>query len=295
MCDVKPDPTDRGTNLADQVTEVERTFNGKSFRMKEHIDRLYKTLKYVRIDAGLTPKEMLDITEEGIGRNQQIRPDMRDLYIIHVVARGCGPMAWASGSPNIYIKYSPQQFDWFATLYSTGVHGVITRTRSFEPASIDPKTKHLSRLNMSLAEMEAHDVDPGAWAIMTDGHGNITEGTSHNVFVVKNNVICTPTDRAILGVISRQVVLDLATKIGMQAREENLQPYDLYTADECFFSGTSFSVLPVLEVDRHQIGDGRPGYVVEQLLTAWSELVGIDLVNQAISATLEKQSSPGYS
>ena len=284
MSEMRPDPADRGTGLADQVTEVERTFDGKSFRMREHIDRLYKTLRYVRIDPGLSPAEMIELTEEGIERNRRIRPGMEDVYVIHVVARGGAARAWAAGPPNVYVKYASQQFAWFASLYETGVHGVVTRARSYEPAALDPKAKHLSRLNMSLAELEANDLDPGAWAIMTDGAGNVTEGTSHNVFVVTDGVIRTPTDQAVLGGISRGMVLDLAARLGMPAREEDLQPYDLYTADECFFSGTSFSVLPVTEVDRRPIGDGKPGPVVQRLLAAWSEAVGIDIVAQAVNA-----------
>ena len=284
MSEMRPDPADRGTGLADQVTEVERTFNGKSFRMKEHIDRLYRTLRYVRIDPGLSPAEMTELTEEGIERNRRIRPDMEDVYVVHVVARGGAARAWAAGSPNVYVKYSPQQFAWFASLYETGVHGVVTRARSYEPAALDPKAKHLSRLNMSLAELEANDLDPGAWAVMTDGAGNVTEGTSHNVFIVTDGVIRTPTDKAVLGGISRGMVMDLADRIGMPAREEDLQPYDLYTADECFFSGTSFSVLPVTEIDRRPIGDGNPGPVAQRLLAAWSEAVGIDIVAQAVKA-----------
>ena len=202
--------------------------------------------------------------------------------MVHVVARGGAARAWAAGSPNVYVKYSPQQFAWFASLYETGVHGVVTRARSYEPAALDPKAKHLSRLNMSLAELEANDLDPGAWAVLTDGAGNVTEGTSHNVFAVTDGVIRTPTDKAVLGGISRGMVLDLTDRIGMPAREEDLQPYDLYTADECFFSGTSFSVLPVTEIDRRPIGDGKPGPVVQRLLAAWSEDVGIDIVAQAV-------------
>ena len=139
MSEMRPDPTDRGTGLADQVTEVERTFDGKSFRMREHIDRLYKTLRYVRIDPGLSPAEMVELTEEGVERNRRIRPDMEDVYVIHVVARGGAARAWAAGPPNVYVKYSPQQFAWFASLYETGVHGVVTRARSYEPAALGPE------------------------------------------------------------------------------------------------------------------------------------------------------------
>ena len=280
---IGPDPADRGTTLGDQVTDVERTFDGKSFRMREHVHRLYKSLKYVRFDPGLTEDEMYEISEEGIRRNEHLRPEGQDMNIVHIITRGAGgPRAYGAGPPNVYIKYSLAGYDMFAPYYATGMHGVITRTRSYEPAALDPKVKHLSRLNMSLAEVEANDLDPGAWPILTDKDGNITEGSGYNVFIVTDGVIRTPTDTAILAGISRDMVLDLAEQLEVPASEEDLQPYDVYTADECFFSSTPFSILPVTYVDRRPIGDGRPGPMTHNLLAAWSEAVGIDVVDQAL-------------
>ena len=177
MSQIGPDPADRGTTLGDQVTDVERTFDGKSFRMREHVHRLYKSLKYVRFDPGLTEDEMYEISEEGIRRNEHLRPEGQDMNVVHIITRGAGgPRAYGAGPPNVYIKYSLAGYDMFAPYYATGMHGVITRIRSYEPAALDPKVKHLSRLNMSLAEVEANDLDPGAWPILTDKDGNITEG-----------------------------------------------------------------------------------------------------------------------
>ena len=170
----------------------------------------------------------------------------------------------------------------FARYYAEGIHDAITKVRSYEPDTIDPKVKHLSRINMSLAELEANDIDPGAWPLLLDKDGNLTEGSGYNVFVVSDGVVRTPTDRALLAGISRSMVLDLAGQLDIPAYEEDLQPYDAYTADEAFFSSTPFSVLPVTQVDRREIGDGRPGPITQQLLAAWSEAVGIDIVDQAL-------------
>ena len=283
LSQIKPDPADRGVTLGDQVTDVERTFGGKSFRMREHIDRLYKSLKYVRIDPGLPPDEMLEVSEEGIRRNEHLRPEGSDFSIVHVVTRGPGgPRAWGAGPPNVYIKYGLVGYDTFAPYYREGVRAVITRTRSYEPDALDPKVKHLSRLNMSLAELEANDVDQNAWPILTDMDGNLTEGSGYNAFIATGGTIRTPTDRAILAGISRAMVLDLAGQLDIPAYEEDLQPYDLYTADECFFTSTPFSVLPVTRVDHRSIGDGRPGPITHQLLAAWSEAVGLNIVDQAV-------------
>mgnify|MGYP001354717193 CR=1 FL=1 len=118
-------------------------------------------------------------------------------------------------------------------------------------------------------------------------NGNLTEGSLFNVFIVTQGVIRTPTDRATLAGISRAMALDLAKQLGIPAYEEDLQPYDLYTADECFFTSTPFSVLPATQVDRRSIGDSRPGLITQQLLAAWSEAVGLDIVDQTLRFTRE--------
>ena len=280
--EVLPDPADRGVNLGDQVVDVERTFGGKVFRLEQHIKRLYKSLKHVRIDPGLSPREMLEITEKGVELNMPLVQEGGDLSITQLVTRGSGgPRAWGAGPPNVYVKFSEMGYDMFAKAYTEGIHGAITKIRSYEPDTIDPKVKHLSRMNMSLAELEANDVDPGAWPILSDKDGNLTEGSGYNVFLVSDGAVRTPTDRAALPGISRAMVLDLAEQLQLPNSEEDLQPYDLYTADEAFFSSTPFSILPVTQVDRREIGDGRPGPVTQQLLAAWSEAVGVDMVGQA--------------
>ena len=146
---------------------------------------------------------------------------------------------------------------------------------------MDPKIKHHSRLNFNLAEMEAGDVEPNGWPILTDGAGNLTEGIGYNLFLVTGGTIRTPSDSSILQGISRSFVFDLARQLDIPIVEEDLQPYDLYTADEAFFSSTPFCVLPVTAVDRRQIGDGEPGPMFRRLIAAWSEHAGLDIWDQA--------------
>ena len=174
------------------------------------------------------------------------------------------------------------QFSGFAHFYETGAHGIIVRTRSHHAQTIDPKLKHYSRLNFNLADLEAADVDPDGYPILMDMDGYLTEGTGYNLCMVTDGVIRTPTDKAILQGVSRGMVLELADQLGIEAIEEDLQPYDLYTADEAFITGTSPCVLPLTRADHRQIGDGRPGPVVKQLLAAWGETVGVDIVGQAL-------------
>ena len=278
---VKIEPTDRGFQVADVVFDVARTFGGKSFRMKEHVDRLYRSLKYVRIDAGLSAQEMIDVSEETIRRNEHLRGEGGDFTITQFVTRGKG-RAYDAGPPTVCVRVYPMDFSRYKDGYENGMHGVITRTRSYSPESLDPKVKHYSRMNFTLAELEANDADPGAWAILTDNEGNLTEGIGYNVLLVTDGVIRSPGDRAILQGVSRGMVFDLARQLDIPVVEEDLQPYDLYTADEAFFTSTSPCVLPLTVVDHRQIGDGKPGPVTQQLLAAWGEAVGVDVVDQAL-------------
>lgn len=284
---VKIDPMDRGFTVGDVVFDVARTFNGKSFRMEDHIQRLYRSLKFVRIDPGLSAKEMLAISEEVVQRNDHLRAEVGDFTITQFVTRGPGSSSRSAGPPAVCVKVAPIGFGRFADLFKDGAHGVITRTRSYPVESLDPKVKNYSRMNFNLADLEAADVDPEAWPILTDADGSLTEGTGYNVFLVTDGVIRTPGDRNILQGVSRGMVFDLARQLNIPLVEEDLQPYDLYTADEAFFSGTSPCILPVSKVDQREIGDGRPGPIVQQLLSAWSETVGMDIVDQALQFNRE--------
>ena len=275
------DPLDRGFQVGDVVFDVARTFNGKSFHMERHIDRLYRSLKYVRIDPGLSAEEMTEVSEEAIRRNEHSRSEVGDFTVRQFVTRGPGRWTRSAGPPSVGIRVGPIDFARYAPFYSQGAHAVIARTRSYPVESMDSKVKHYSRMNFNLAELEARDVDPNAWPVLTDTNGNLTEGTGYNAFLVTDGVIRTAGDRNILQGVSRSVVFDLARQLDIPIVEEELQPYDLYTADEAFFSSTGPCVLPVTKVDNRQVADGNPGPVTQQLLAAWSELVGVGIVDQA--------------
>ena len=278
--DLKLPISDRAVVGGDSVFDVTRTFNGKSFKMKEHVDRLYRSLKYARIDSGIPVDEMVDLSEESIRRNEHLLEEAGDFRIRHLVTRGTGRWAHTSGPATVIIEVTPGLWD-AAALYSTGVHGVIARTRSYSSQSVDPKIKHFSRMNFHLAELEAADVDPEAWPILLDDQGNLSEGTGYNVFLVTDGVIRTPGDSSILQGVSRGAVFELAAQLGIPVSEEDLQPYDLYNADEAMFTTTPYCVLPVTKADNRVVGDGKPGPITQQLLAAWSEMVGVDVVGQA--------------
>jgi branched-chain amino acid aminotransferase len=137
-------------------------------------------------------------------------------------------------------------------------------------------------MHLNLADLEARDVDDRAWPILLDAEGDVAEGSGANLFVVCGGILRTPGEASILQGVTRKVVLELAEDLGIPVQVEAIQPYDIYTADEVFFTSTPFCVLPVTQVDRRQIGGGQPGPVATRLLAAFSEVVGIDVVDQAL-------------
>ena len=279
--EAKIDPLDRGFFVGDAVFDIARTFNGKSFKMREHVERLYRSLKYTRIDSGLSVQEMIDISEECVTRNEGVRAEVGDWHVWQGVTRG----VYADGVDNppatVLVQCAPMPFKRGAKHYRTGGHGVIPKTRSYSHTALDPKIKHYSRMNFNLAEQEVKDVDPDGWPILLDENGNLTEGTGYNVLIVTDGTIRTAGDSTILQGVSRGTVFELAEQLGIPWFEEDLQPYDLYTADEAFLATTPWCVLPLTRADNRTVGTGEVGPVVKQLLAAWSERVGLDIVDQA--------------
>jgi branched-chain amino acid aminotransferase len=274
---------DRGLRVGDAVFEVDRTFDGTIFDMEGHMDRLFRSLKYTRMDPGLTREEMTQITQEALDRNKHLIPEGGDMNVRQVITRGEGG-AVNDGSPaTVYVAAYPMNFSRYASLYDEGAHVVFARTRSYHPDSLDPKVKHVSRMNFVLAELEAHDVDPDSWPVLLDLDGNISEGTGFNFWIVTDGALRTAGDRTLLQGVSRKAILALADELGIPVILDDIQLYDAYTADEAFVSGTSHCLLPVSKLDNREIDGDVPGPIVKQLLAAWSEKVGVDIVGQAQS------------
>ena len=273
---------DRGFRLGDVVFDTSRTFSGKIFRLREHLDRLYRSLQFTRIDPGMSIDDMERVTLGVVERNEEMRSSAGDDYMItQIVTRGVGSLAGPI-TANVSVWIDPIDYVRYAPLYDTGAHVVIPRTRSLSPNQLDPKVKHYSRLSSVMAELEAQDVDPNAFPVLLDTDGNVSESTGANFCIVSNGVLKTAGDKSILQGISRMTLLELAEQLGIPTSEEDLQPYDVYTADEAFLCSTPFSLLPVGRVDNRDIGEGVPGPITQQLLAAWSERVGVDIVDQIV-------------
>ena len=274
---------DRGFRVGDVVFDTSRTFDGKVFRLRDHLDRLYRSLQHVRIDPGLTIDEFERITLEVAERNEPIREEAGDDYMItQIVTRGELGRSSHAMTANVSVWIDPIDYDRYAPIHKEGAHVVIPKARSYSASQLDPKIKHYSRLNMVMAELETSDVDPLAFPVMLDMDGNLSETSGANVFIVTDGVLRTPGDSAVLQGISRQVILELADQLGIPTSEEDLQPYDLYTADEALICSTPHCLLPVGRADNRQVGDEVPGPITRQLLAAWSEKAGLDIVDQVM-------------
>lgn len=278
---------DSAIMLADTVTESTRTFRHRPFKLEEHIERLYRSLKLTRIDPGMDEATMhkttLDVFEANLGTYG--KDD--DCWIVHNISRG---LAIAGADPTVQagqatVMIFTQFMDLkpWARFYQEGCHGVTPVSRMVPSQSLDPRIKNRSRLAYTLAEMEAKLVDPAAQSVILDIDGNVAENKGGNVFCVSKGVIKTPTTVNCLAGVSRATVLELADSLGIPAQETVLQPYDLATADEMFFTSTPYCIMPATRFNGYTIGEGAVGPVTRRLLAAWNDLVGMDIAGQAIA------------
>ena len=271
---------DRGFRVGDVVFDTSRTFNGKVFKLREHLERFYSSLKYVRIDPQMSIEEMEKITLDVVRHNEKTRTTLNDDYMIsQIVSGGIGARG---GQPTIAIIIDPLGSPRWAPAYTNGANVVISKTRSYSSQSLDPKVKHYSRLNFVLAELEATDMDPTAIPLLLDLDGNVSESIGANFFIVSNGRLIVPSSESTLRGVSRSTIFELGKSLGIPVVEEKLQPYDVYTADEAFLCSTPYCILPVGQVDGRKIGTTAPGPVTNQLLAAWSEKVGMDIVDQLL-------------
>ena len=279
---------DRGFQLGDSVFDVARTFGHKPFKLDGHIERLYRSLKAVRINLRIRPDEMKDITLKVLSSNLDLIGQNDDYWLIQVVTRGVtegGPATTTSasdGEPTVIVYCQPVPFKRFAKYYSSGIHAIISSVRGIPPECVDARIKTYSRLNYVLADLEVKAQDPAAYALLLDTKGNLTEGTTNNLFLVSAGRLFTAKHNVLWGV-TRQTVIDLAQELRIPTIEGDFTPYDLYTADEAFLSITSGVILPIAVVNGTRITETIPGPITAKLLKAFSDKVGVDVIKQAES------------
>ena len=282
--DVRLSIEDRAFKYGDMVFDVCRTFGGTPFKLDRHIERLFDSLKYARIDPGLSERDVVDLSLEVLKRNVGLLGPNEDYWLRQYVSRGLDALthqALDAGPPTVLIRCEPLDFRSMAHGYRHGVKLATPSVRKAGAESGDPKAKHSNYLNLIIGDLET---PAGYLSLLLDVDGYVSEGFGWNFFLVKNGVVRTPPLGSILPGISRETVNELCLAEGIPFSDAPITLHDVYTAQEAFLTSTSFSILPAASLNDVAIGDGEsPGPVTDQLLKAWFDLVGTDFVDQALA------------
>lgn len=267
--DAKISVFDHGLLYGDGVFEGIRAYNGKIFTLQQHLDRLYDSANAISLKIPITKSEMADAIKKTMDAN-----NMKDSYIRLVVTRGVGKLGLdpnKCSNPQIIIITDTIEL-YSKALYERGLDIVTVTTIRNHFSALDPKIKSLNYLNNILAKIES--IHAGASeALMFNKDGYVAECAGDNIFIFKNDALLTPPPSAgILIGITRNVVMKLATEIGIMVKEELMTKCDLYAAEECFLTGTAAEIIPVVKIDGRIIGDGKPGKVTLDLLKKYREL-----------------------
>lgn len=277
---------DAGVVLGATVTEMTRTFRQTPWKLREHLERLYRSLRYTRMDIGLSIDELESITQHVVTHNAALLDPSDELGIIHFVTAGEFPVYAGSAGrtartvPTVCCHTFPMPFELWQAKAEKGQHLITPSIRHVPPQCYDPKMKYRSRMHYYLADQEARVADPDAAALLLDLQGNVTETGGSNFLIVERGAIVSPTTTNILPGISRATVIELAHELGIPFVERDFQVYNVINADEAFTATTPYCLLPVTRINGLPIGDGRPGPVYRRLLEAWSRLVGVDIAAQ---------------
>jgi len=279
---------DSALMFGDMVFEMTRSFNKKQFKLREHLERLYASIKFLEIPLTISIDEMEKHCYEVIEANDFLFREDDEHRLMIDITRGLlsiyqGVVGGQKG-PNVIIADFPLKWTvrGMGKLYDEGVDAVIPSQRAIPAQLLEPKIKNRSRLHYLMANIQASKYKgENAWALLLDPDGFITEGTGDNFFIVKEGKLFTPEPRNILRGISRKYVIEeLCPQIGLECYEKNLELYDVITADEAFFTATPFCIMPVTKINGLKIGDGKMGKISKQLLNKWSSNVGVDIIQQ---------------
>jgi len=260
---------DHGLLYGDGVFEGIRAYNGRVFRLAEHIDRLFCSAKAILLTLPMTRGEIMEAVLAACRRNR-----VRDGYIRLVVTRGVGSLGLNPNhckQPSVIIIAGKIQL-YPAELYQRGLQIITVPTTRNLHSAVNPAIKSLNYLNNILAKIEAMNGGCDE-AIMLNAQGFVAECTGDNIFIVKGGQLFTPPLSAgALHGITRGVVLELARENGMTVSEPDLTRYDLFNADECFLTGTGAEIIAAVKLDGRVIGDGKPGPVTNRFIGQYRAL-----------------------
>lgn len=261
---------DHGLLYGDGVFEGIRAYSGVVFRLKEHIDRLYRSAHTIMLQIPVTKEEMIQTVLETLRKN-----NLKDAYIRLVVTRGVGDLGLnprKCAKPTIIVITDTIHL-LKSEVKEKGATAMISWVKRDPVDATTHEIKSLNYLNSILAKIEANisGVDE---AICLDKNGFVCEGVAENIFIVKKGRIFTPPSyTGALPGITAEAVMKLAKQLGYDCRERNITPYELFNADEVFFTGTAAEIVPVREINKRQIGSGSPGPITRKLMEEFSKMV----------------------
>jgi branched-chain amino acid aminotransferase len=260
---------DHGLLYGDGIFEGIRFYNGRVFRLEEHLDRLWDSARSICLDIPMSKREMMEALLETIRQN-----DLRDGYIRQIVTRGVGNLGLNPAQcerPSVIIIATTIAL-YPESLYRKGLTIITCATRRTNPGALNPAVKSLNYLNNVMARIEA-SLAGADEALMLNDAGNVAECTADNVFVIKRGQIFTPpiTAGALRG-ITRSVAFEIAAELGIKITEADITRHDVFIADECFLTGTAAEVIPVIKADGRPIGTGKPGPISARMIARFREM-----------------------
>ena len=275
---------DTGFVLGVAVAEQVRTFGGKLFHLDDHLARLARALDLIGVDPGMDRPRLAEAAYELVRHNHALLAPGDDLGLSIVVTPGLyRPYAGAGPSqPTVCLHTYPLPFGLWARKYREGQALVVSRVQQIPAACWPPELKCRSRMHYYLADREADRRDPGARAVLLDAQGFVTEASTANLLMVRTGEgLVGPPRGTVLPGITEAVVRQLADTLGISSTYRHLAPADVASADEILLTSTPWCLLPATRFDGRPVGAGVPGPVFQRLLSAWNELVGLDIVAQA--------------
>ncbi len=268
--DAKISVYDHGLLYGDGVFEGIRAYSGRVFRLNRHVDRLYDSARSIHLQVPISKGDMSRAIIETLGVNR-----LSDAYIRVIVTRGAGSLGLdprKTTDPQVIIITDAISL-YPAELYDHGLKIVTAGTMRNHPSALNPRIKSLNYLNNIMAKIEG--TNAGCLeALMLNHKGEVAECTGDNIFIVRRGELLTPSvDAGILEGITRDAVIELARAASIPVFERAMDRHDIYTADECFLTGTAAEVIPVVECDGRAIGTGKPGPVTQDLRNRFHKLV----------------------
>jgi branched-subunit amino acid aminotransferase/4-amino-4-deoxychorismate lyase len=287
---------DAGIVLGATVTDQARTFHRRLFRLDAHLERLFHSLAKARMQLGLSQDRVTAIAQELVGHHASLIHEEDELgLIIFVTAGEYRAYATSTGraartEPTVCVHTFPLPFELWGDKMERGTHLVTPETRHIPPQCLDPAIKCRSRMHFYLADREARRIDPEAAALLLDLDGFVTETSTANFLMVQRGTIVSPRLLNTLAGVSRSTAIELAGRLGMPFVEQDITPDQAARADEALLASTPYCLMPVTRINGVTVGSGAPGPVFRQLMQAWSEQVGLDIVQQIVRGAQRRQS-----